>query len=59
MLQKPIHFSGGNNVSLTITIIYDDLAEGLEVFYGELVVSGPTHNFQDMITINILDNEGI
>ena len=44
--------------TVAITIIDDDLAEGVETFYGQLYVRSSTQNFSVRITIEILDDEG-
>ncbi len=44
--------------TVAITIIDDDLAEGVETFYGQLNVRSSTQNFSVRITIEILDDEG-
>lgn len=45
--------------TIAIVIIDDNLAEGVETFHGELSVRGPTQNFSVLITIEILDDEGL
>ena len=44
--------------TIAINIIDDDLAEGVETFYGQLNVRSSTQNFSVRITIEILDDEG-
>ena len=44
--------------TIAINIIDDDLAEGVETFYGLLNVRSSTQNFSVRITIEILDDEG-
>lgn len=44
--------------TVVIAIIDDELAEGVETFFGELVVTSSTQNFSVLITIEILDDEG-
>ena len=60
VFQKSVKFDDGLNDSTTFEIIIldDDLAEGVETFYGELEVHSPTQNFSIMINIEILDDEG-
>ena len=45
-------------VTVAIVIIDDDLAEGVETFYGQLNVKSSTQNFSVQITIEILDDDG-
>ena len=57
----PIYFPEGSipgSISIIVNIVNDDLVEGLEIFYGKLVVSSPTLNYTEVITIEILDDEG-
>ena len=49
--------NGTVSTTIDITILDDDLAEGVETFMGELVVSGPV-NLITTIIVEILDNEG-
>ena len=59
VFQKSVKFVDGNDpTTIEIIIIDDDLAEGVETFYGELVVHSPTQNFSVIINIEILDDEG-
>lgn len=44
--------------TVAIVIIDDDLAEGVETFYGQLNIRSSTQNFSVLITIEILDDEG-
>ena len=44
--------------TIAIVIIDDDLAEGVETFYGQLNIRSSTQNFSVLITIEILDDEG-
>ena len=45
--------------TISIPIVDDDLAEGVETFFGELVVRSSTQNFSVIIAIEILDDEGL
>ena len=45
--------------TIAVVIIDDNLAEGVETFHGELSVRRPTQNFSVLITIEILDDEGL
>ena len=53
-----MHFLEGSNSAIVEIVIFDDdLAEGVETFSGELVVTGPTQNFSTEIIIEIIDDE--
>lgn len=43
---------------MSIPIIDDDLAEGVELFGGMLQVLSPQSNASSIITIEIIDDEG-
>ena len=59
VFQLGVKFIGNSiTTTLEISIIDDDLAEGVETFIGKLVVSSPSGNFSTEITIEIIDNEG-
>ena len=49
------------NVSISIPIMNDDLAEGLETIGGRLEIINPPNNSSEstIITIEIIDDEGI
>ena len=51
-------FGGNDSTIIEVPINEDELAEGEELFYGELTVNGPTETFTATIYISILDNEG-
>ena len=57
--QKSVPFAPNSSSTIEVKIIDDKLAEGVEIFFGELAVSGPTQNFSVMIKIEILDDEGL
>ena len=58
MHRKLLHFEGNDCIRIVVTILDDDLAEGLEVFAGLLEVNSPFQNYSDKIMIEIIDNEG-
>lgn len=57
--QKSVRLSPNSSSTIEVKILNDKLAEGIEIFFGELAVSGPTQNFSVMIEIEILDDEGL
>ena len=48
---------GSDSAIVEIVIFDDDLAEGVETFTGELVVTGHTQNFSTEIIVEIIDDE--
>lgn len=61
-ISEQFSISGNQtNVSISIPILNDDLAEGLETIGGRLEIINPPNNSSEstIITIEIIDDEGI
>ena len=58
VFQKSVQFEEGqHSMIVDISIINDNLAEGVETFSGKLVVTDPNQNFSTAIKIEIIDDE--
>ena len=58
-IERGVHFYEGNvSTTIEIAILNDDLAEGVEMFIGEIVAMYPSDNFTANITVEIVDDEG-
>ena len=57
-ISQQISIAGNQTTVISIQIIDDDLAEGVELFGGMLQVLSPESNASSTITIEIIDDEG-
>ena len=52
--------SGNDTTVISVPVINDDVAEGLELFGGRLEIISPTNNSTaSIISIEIIDDEGL
>jgi hypothetical protein len=59
-LSKVISITGNDTTVISIPIINDDLAEGLEIFGGRLeIITPPNSSTASNISIEIIDDEGL
>ena len=58
VFQESVQFEEGqHSMIVDISIINDNLAEGVETFSGKLEVTGPNQNFSTAIKIEIIDDQ--